>query len=149
MAKLYLDVCCWNRPFDDQTQHRVHLKAEAVLAILAEIEQRRDRLLHGEIVDLEIAGVSDSARRQRLQALIPRRHEYIRHRREISVRAMELEQRGFTGIDALHLASAESGNADVFLTTDDRLLQLAARHADLLRVKVANPLAWMQDRLAD
>jgi hypothetical protein len=34
MPRIYLDVCCLNRPFDDQTQDRVHLEAEAVILIL-------------------------------------------------------------------------------------------------------------------
>ena len=32
--KLYLDTCCYNRPFDDQTQERIHLESEAILTIL-------------------------------------------------------------------------------------------------------------------
>ena len=146
MTKIYLDVCCWNRPFDDQTQARVHLEAEAVLAVVSEIEGGQLQLLHSEVVDLEIANAPDVKRRERLQTLFPRRHRYVRHEPQMSVRALELEQRGFSGIDALQLACAEAAGADVFLTTDDRLLRLAARHADFLRVRVANPLAWMQDR---
>jgi hypothetical protein len=38
MTKVYLDTCCLNRPFDDQTQMRVRLEAESVLVILARIE---------------------------------------------------------------------------------------------------------------
>ena len=34
MTKIYFDTCCLNRPFDDQTQTRIRLEAEAVLAIL-------------------------------------------------------------------------------------------------------------------
>ena len=127
MTKIYMDVCCWNRPFDDQTQIRVHLEAEAVLAIISEIERGTCQLLHGEVVDFEIANAPDLERRERLQTLIPRRHRYVRHEQEMSARALELEERGFVGIDALHLACAEAAGADVFLTTDDRLLRLAAR----------------------
>jgi len=47
------------------------------------------------------------------------------------------------GFDAVHLACAESGKADVFLTTDDRLLKLAKRLAKKLHVTVENPLDWM------
>lgn len=32
--KIYLDNCCYNRPFDDQTQERIHLESEAMLTIL-------------------------------------------------------------------------------------------------------------------
>jgi len=149
MTKIYLDVCCWNRPFDDQTQPRVHLEAEAVLAVVSEIERGDLQLLHSEVVDLEIANTPALELRQRLQALIPHQHRYVRCEQKASARALELEQRGFAGIDALHLACAESAGANVFLTTDDRLLRLAVRHTDFLRVRVANPLAWMQDRLTD
>jgi hypothetical protein len=34
--RVYLDNCCFNRPFDDQSQARVRLEAEAKL----EIQQR-------------------------------------------------------------------------------------------------------------
>lgn len=32
--KIYSDVCCLNRPFDNQLQDRIHLEAEAVITIL-------------------------------------------------------------------------------------------------------------------
>src|SRR4051812_43387504 len=38
LVRLSLDLCCLNRPFDDQTQPRVSLEAQAVLLILKEIE---------------------------------------------------------------------------------------------------------------
>lgn len=145
MTRIYLDVCCWNRPFDDQTQTRIHLEAEAVLAIMAEIERGDCELLHSEVVDLEISDAPDEERRQRLQLMIPRPHRYVRAEPKVVARALELESLGFSGIDALHIASAEAGLATVFLTTDDRLLRVARRAAGALHVKVANPLAWVQD----
>ena len=33
--RVYLDMCCLKRPFDDQSQPRVRLGAEAVLSLLA------------------------------------------------------------------------------------------------------------------
>lgn len=47
--------------------------------------------------------------------------------------------------DALHLACAESGNASVFLTTDDKLLSLAIRLSQQLRIRVENPLVWLNE----
>jgi len=40
MSTIYLDACCLNRPFDDQSQPRVHLESEAVLIILARLKTR-------------------------------------------------------------------------------------------------------------
>ena len=51
MKKIYLDVCCLNRPFDDQTQGRIHLEAESILTILSLCEMRNWRLLNSEIIE--------------------------------------------------------------------------------------------------
>jgi predicted nucleic acid-binding protein len=65
-----------------------------------------------------------------------------------SRRGEELEKLAFQTYDALHLACAESGRADVFLTTDDRLLRVAKRVAASLKVRVANPLDWLREGAA-
>ena len=59
-------------------------------------------------------------------------------------RAAYLESLGFKLFDALHIACAESGSADVLLTTDDRMLRLAKRHSAQLQVYVENPYTWLQ-----
>ena len=62
-------------------------------------------------------------------------------------RGRELEHFGFGAADALHLACAEAGESDVFLTTDDQLIRRAARVLEVLRVPVANPLRWIAEVL--
>ena len=58
-------------------------------------------------------------------------------------RAREIKAIGFRTYDALHLACAEQSGADVFLTTDDRVIRTATRHAETLKIRVANPLDWL------
>ena len=58
-------------------------------------------------------------------------------------RAKVLANLGFSGMDALHLACAESCGANVFLTADDRLFLRVVRLADQLQVIVENPLNWL------
>lgn len=55
MKKIYMDVCCLNRPFDDQTQDRVRLEAEAILLILQHFEAKEFQWLKSVVVDYEIA----------------------------------------------------------------------------------------------
>jgi len=62
-----------------------------------------------------------------------------------AARAEAIERLGFSEFDALHLACAEQGSADVFLTTDDTLLRRARRHAQKLRVRVENPVSWYKE----
>lgn len=51
----------------------------------------------------------------------------------------------FRAYDALHLACAEQATVNIFLTTDDRVLRIAASHAAELHIHVANPLAWLME----
>ena len=62
------------------------------------------------------------------------------------LRGKQLETLGFKELDALHIACAESGDADIFLTTDDRLLGRAKRNSSQLRVHVENPYVWLQGK---
>ena len=52
---------------------------------------------------------------------------------------------GIKPYDALHTASAEYGNADVFLTTDHRLI--SALNRAKVEIKVKNPLVWLMEVL--
>jgi hypothetical protein len=142
---LYFDACCLNRPFDDQTQARIRLESEAFLIILARCEYGDWAWIGSQVLDWEIEQTPDPERRRRVQLLA----SYAQH--SVSVgpaeveRAETLELLGFAGLDALHLACAESGSADVFLTTDDRLLHRAAAYASDLHVRAANPLTWLEE----
>ncbi|MGL5079440.1 MAG: hypothetical protein ACRDBG_26880 [Waterburya sp.] len=49
--------------------------------------------------------------------------------------------------DALHLAFAEAGGADVFLTTDDRLLKKAKQSPNLFQIEIENPTIWLMNIL--
>jgi predicted nucleic acid-binding protein len=64
---------------------------------------------------------------------------------EEAQRARELQQEGFQTFDALHIACAESANVDIFLSTDDRLLKTAKRASGRLRVRIENPLVWIEE----
>jgi predicted nucleic acid-binding protein len=145
MPKIYLDVCCLNRPFDDQTQARIRLEAEAVLMILAECETGHWEWIGSEAIDLEISQTPDPERRRRVQLLALYAHRSIVVGQPEIERARQFEIWGISAFDALHLACAESGRADVFLTTDDRLLRKSAAYAKQLHVRVENPLVWLRE----
>lgn len=142
---VYLDTCCLNRPSDDQTQPRIRLESEAVLAVLAAVEARRGVEWLGSAAVLgELARNPDPDRRRRALRLLELTTRWARIEPEDDARGEALAQlAGLTAFDALHVALAERGGADVLLTTDDRFLRRAARHATALRVPVENPLAWL------
>jgi len=134
---VYLDNCCMNRLFDDQSDRRIRFESEAVKFILSRCEQRRWH----NIAQFEIDQIPDEDRRKKLQLLCGQSDDVITVDRSISARAKEFEEKGIQAFDALHLACAEDG-ADVFLTVDDNLLLLALSIEDL-RIPVNNPVLWL------
>lgn len=143
--RIYLDVCCLNRPFDDQTQTRIHLEAEAVLLIIQHVEENEWQWISSDAVAYEISKTPNEERQERLWSLESRSTERMELTDSILQQAEELQQLGFTTYDALHLAFARFANVDVFLSTDDNLLKRAQRHQEKVKISVANPLSWLQE----
>ena len=57
--KIYMDACCLNRPFDDQSQDRVRIEAEAVLSILDYCASGEWELASSKALDFELAQCPD------------------------------------------------------------------------------------------
>lgn len=146
MPEIYLDVCCLNRPYDDQMQDRIHLEAEAILLILTHVETGDYVWIGSEVLGLEINQTPDAERRARVRALTQSATKSILVNEPEVQRAQELEELGFHPMDALHLACAESGGVEIFLTTDDRLLRKASGQSAQLKIRVENPLVWIQEQ---
>ena len=145
ILKIYFDVCCYNRPFDDLTQLRIRLEAEAVLAILRIVQERKWVLVSSEVVDLEISNMKNSTKRNKVFELSHLSQESVFITEAIIKRANNLQTFGVKALDSFHIAAAESSGVDVFLSTDDDLVKLANRLA--LSVRVANPLGWLGEVL--
>ncbi len=143
--RIYLDVCCLNRPFDDQMQDRVRLESEAVLSILNHSKAKGWHLLNSEIISVEISKIPDYDKRQKVTILSSMLQFNISLDKDIEKRAIELENLSFKPFDALHIACAEKGKADVLLTTDDTFLRKALQYKDNLNVRVENPLQWLME----
>ena len=97
------------------------------------------------VLNVEVSRNPDPARRRDTEALLSFANEVVVPKDAEGDRARHIEELGFSPFDALHLASAERGGADVFLTTDDDLLRRARRSLGLLHVRVENPVWWNKE----
>jgi len=146
--RIYFDVCALNRPFDDQAQDRIHLESEAILVILNRfLNESEWSMIGSEAVEYEISRIPDPLKRQKLRYLSQFAQVKIPIVEESVERASELQKLGFTALDSLHIACAEKGNADVILTTDDKLIQKSKHHREKLRVLIENPLRWLMEKM--
>ena len=142
--RVYLDTCCVNRLFDVQTQDRVQRETQAIIQIINRFLTIQWQWLGSEVLEDEVNADSNSDRRARVRAIMEHVYQTLSVTAREETRGEELEVLGFKYYDALHIACAESGEADILLTTDDRMLRLAKRHRAQLRVRVENPHTWLQ-----
>jgi hypothetical protein len=145
VAKIYLDVCCLNRPFDDQSQARIRLESEAVEIILCHIQNQEHNWIASDAVEYEAAVIPDLDRRNRVLDLVAYAHESVAPDEEDFNRARHLNDMGFKEMDSLHIACAEKAKCDVLLTTDDKMIRVYERHADDLQIQITNPLTWLNE----
>ena len=143
--KIYLDNCCLSRPFDDQTQDRIRLETEAILLILSHLYTREWQWITSEVSMFEADQNLDLRQRFRVKFLLTYAHQTVPVDVAEASRGKYFESLGFKPFDALHLACAESGSADFFLTTDDRMLKKARSLSSQLSIRVENPLTWLQE----
>jgi len=141
--KIYMDACCFNRPFDDQTQDKIRIESDAILAILSKCLLDEWQLLSSEVLDIEIENSYDKWKKSKVCEIYKLAKEKIILNDEIIKRAFEIESFGIKSFDSLHVASAEYSKADIFLTTDKNLLNAVARLR--LDIKTANPLNWFME----
>ena len=140
---MYLDVCCLNRPFDDQTNDRIRLEREAVLAIISRCQTGTWLLVGSEAIDIEVSRIPDREKRQKVGILYSISQSNVIVGADVEKRAIDLENLGFNPFDALHISCAEESKVDVSFTTDDRLLRKAVQNKDVLNVMVRNPVKWL------
>lgn len=138
--RIYLDVCCLGRVFEESDQPRMQAERAAIESIL----DSKNEIISSDAVSYEIARDPDEERRD-AKALLEDdiRSETVKFTDAIKVRAMQLVSLGFGDLDALHIACAESASCKWLLTTDDRMLKRATRVRETLNVEVENPATWV------
>ena len=140
--KIYLDNCCFNRPYDEQVYETTRLEAEAKLFVQEKIHNGTIGLVWSFMLDFENnANPYDNQK------------ESIAEWKQISCENVAAEiavlerARDVAAIyrvkpkDALHVASAIFAHCDYFLTTDRQLLK---KVSSLKEIRTINPIDFIQ-----
>jgi len=120
--KLYLDNCCFNRPFDDQSQLLVRLETEAKLFIQEGIKNGTFELVWSYVLDVENSANPYPRRKKSVQAWKRFTVEDVEESEALFMIMGSIEKRKAKPMDALHLAAAVIASADFFITTDKGIL---------------------------
>ncbi len=143
--KIYLDVCCLNRPFDDWTQERIRLEGEAILSIMQRIRTGEWKLVSSEAIRVELEKMRNLDKLENILKLLELAAITINIDEDVDFRSQQLENLGFGLYDSFHIACAEVAQADILLSTDDRLLKNSVRHQGLLKISLNNPVTWLMN----
>jgi predicted nucleic acid-binding protein len=143
--KLYLDTCCYNRPYDDQTQETVHIEGEAVLGIVNVCRKNGGEIIGSPVLELEIDKINDLEKMKKVRYFyyltITTQIDYTV---QILNRVQELSnQSNIRMLDKFHLSFAENSGADALLTTDIKF-EKACQKLDL-KTRVINPLRYLME----
>ena len=145
MLKLYLDNCCYNRPFDDLTNKKNYIESQAIIVILDLYIKKKLDIYKSKILDYEISQIKNITKKNKvLDVYVSLQSNYIDTTNEIIDRAEKLKKYNIKEKDALHIAYAEYGNLDYFITVDKILINATSRIKDL-KIKVINPIELIME----
>ncbi len=140
--KIYLDNCCFNRPYDDQSHLRIRLEAEAKMKIQEDIRKGDFKLVWSYILDYENEKNPFRERREQISKWKKYAIADIIESKTVLELAGTLLDKGIRKIDSLHIACAIQAGADYFLTTDDGILKKARL---VEQIHVADPIGFIKE----
>ncbi len=140
--KIYLDNCCFNRPYDDQTQLRIELETKAKLFIQDLIVKSKVSLVWSYVLEYELSKNPFMQKKYVITLFSKNMSENVDVDKSIEVFniAKTIIQSGIKQIDALHIACAIIAKCDYFITTDDRVLKYKTNE-----LKITDPIAFIKE----
>jgi predicted nucleic acid-binding protein len=139
--RVYLDNCCYNRPFDDQGQLSIQLETQAKLWIQNLIKDDKVALVVSFFSLFENNANKDMDKAEHIAEFFENAAVYIdeTHLAEIRLLRDEIMATGIKHKDAIHLAAAMAANADYFVTADKRVLKYKSE-----RINALSPIEFIR-----
>ncbi len=138
--RLYLDNCCFNRPFDDQTQIKISIETQAKLAIQSMLLNKKHTLVWSYMLEYENMRNPFDIRRESIIKWKDIAVINVTANDDIIAVAERLVKIGLRSKDAIHVACAAYSNCDYFITTD---MGIISKKLDL--IKTVNPIDFIRE----
>ena len=137
---IYLDNCCLNRPFDDQSQPRIRIESEAKLEIQDKVRRGDLDLAWSYVLDLENEANPFENRQRAIAAWREVAKVDTEETAAILATANALRSRNVKVMDSLHLACAIALRCHTFFTTDDGILK---KRSEISGIAVMSPVEYI------
>ena len=139
ISRVYLDNCCFNRPYDDQSVLTTYLESEAKLFVQRGILEGKFELAWSYIMDYENSVNPYDARKYAIAEWRDKAVIDIGVSAEVESLANDIMLKGIKKKDALHIACSIVAECDVFLTTDKKIL-----NKTFAKVQLLNPIEFVR-----
>ena len=136
-VRIYLDNCCFNRPYDDQSQPRVRFETQAKLHIQRMVFEREFELVWSYVLKFENSRNPFEAKKHAIMRWEKLSSLFVTMSDEIVTTAEMITETGVKSTDALHIACAIAGKCHYFITVDKRLLSYKDD-----RIIICNPIIF-------
>ena len=136
--RIYLDNCCFNRPYDDQTQLMIYLETQAKLHVQGLVLEKKIELVWSFILTFENSRNIFEAKKTAISQWENVSSSFVEKSEEIRFIAKEIMTAGIEAADAVHVACAIAGNCHYFITVDKRLLKYKDK-----RIIICNPIEFI------
>jgi predicted nucleic acid-binding protein len=120
--RVYLDNCCYNRPYDDQSNVFNLVETEAKLVIQQLIKNKKLEMVWSDVLDHENDDNPFEERRIKIAEWRKLAFTVIEMDNEIVEKARELMVLGLHQKDAAHIACAIFSQSEFFITVDRKIL---------------------------
>ena len=137
--KIYLDNCCFNRPYDDQSNVLVFLETEAKLFIQDLIHAGKLLLVWSFVLDYENAANPFEERKRSISTWKKLSITDCNLCDTIADTAEDLLKTGLRQKDASHIACAMYADAAFFITTDKKIL-----NKPIEGIHIINPIDFVR-----
>ena len=140
--KIYLDNCCYNRPFDDLSQTKVRNEAAAKMYIQSLIKFQSLVLYSSFMLLYEISKNPSMKNREHILHFVKEHSSFHigeERKAEVTPLSKGIMETGIKYNDSIHLACSMIAGCDYFITTDRRVLNYKTD-----RIKVVNPIKFVE-----
>lgn len=140
--KIYLDNCCYGRPFDDNSNETVKLESDATLYIREKIIHNELDLVTSFMIHYENEQKPDEHQKRDIEKFFKtyrKLHIGVEFAETLTDIVQSIMFAGIKRKDAYHIACSIFAECDYLITVDKRLLKFQSE-----KIKIINPIEFVK-----
>ena len=142
--RIYLDNCCFNRPYDSQAQFSVSMETRAKLHVQEEIREGLYEMVDSYMLEYENSCNPDEMKRNSIRTFRENfRSYYVPDERHdaLDEKIEEIMSYGIHFKDAVHTACAIYAGCQYLLTTDVKFMRCYKGN----EIRILNPVDFVRE----